>query len=302
MEILHQYQNGNTNVVLYTDGTKERTYEGEPVVVHPESIDVKITNFCLAGCSYCHEQSTGNGTHADLNVLSETLKDLSAGVELAIGGGNPLDHPDLFEFLEWMKERGLVANMTINQKHIGPFQEDILFLIERNLIKGVGISYSSSAYLPHIAPILRASDNVVFHVIMGINKVDDVDKLSEFCTAHGKDCKILILGYKNYGFGINYYLKNKNIEDNKYQWYTGLALRFKKENLTLSFDNLGLAQMKLERYFTSEAWNNFFMGGDGKYTMYIDAVKQQYATSSTTRERVSFSDKGLLEFFKGQNP
>jgi len=59
--ILHSYQNGNTLVNLYNDGTKTREYEGEPKPVFPESIDVKITNYCDAGCTFCHEKSTRLG-------------------------------------------------------------------------------------------------------------------------------------------------------------------------------------------------------------------------------------------------
>ena len=40
------------------------------------------------------------------------------------------------------------------------------------------------------------------------------------------------------------------------------------------------------------------MGSDGVWTMYIDAVNQEYAKSSTSKERVSFNDASLIHFFK----
>lgn len=64
MTIINTYKNGNTSVTLYNDGTKVREYEGTPNIVHPESIDVKITNYCDLGCAYCHESSTTEGKHA----------------------------------------------------------------------------------------------------------------------------------------------------------------------------------------------------------------------------------------------
>lgn len=298
MNILHQYTNGNTKVVLYDDGTKERTFSGTPMITHPESIDVKITNYCDAGCSFCHEQSTMAGIHGDLDKLKNVLSELPAGVEIAIGGGNPLSHPLIVPFLEWMQGHGLITNITINQKHLAPYREMILSLIEKNLVKGVGISYSAETYMPDVEPILKASDNVVFHVIMGINRVDDVEKLNNFCKSFNKECKILILGYKVFGFGINYYLKNQKIEDNKYRWYTQLANYFKTDNLTLSFDNLAIGQLNLRRYFTDEAWNRFYMGDDFVFTMYIDGVNQQYAPSSTSKTRASFNDSSLLDYFQ----
>ncbi len=297
-QIIARYLNGGTRVTIYENGTKEReTLNAEPAI-HPESIDVKISNYCDAGCSYCHEQSTKDGKHGDLASLLEVLSCLPAGVEIAIGGGNPLSHPDLINFLAALKKQGLIANITINQVHLREYKDLILDLIKKELVYGVGISYSSSAYLEDIRPILRETNNLVFHVIMGISQLSVVEELFSFCKEEGKLCKILILGYKEFGFGLNYYLKNKRIEEIKYQWYIRLASFFKREGLILSFDNLAISQLKLSRFFTKEAWQKFYMGDDGTFTCYIDGVSQNYAKSSTSTERVSFKNANLLEFFK----
>jgi organic radical activating enzyme len=297
--LLHSYKNGNVNVSLFSDGTSIREYEGEPNPDYPCSMDIKITDKCNAGCRFCHEQSTPEGQHGDLDKLLDVLKVIPAGAELAIGGGAPQQHPQLLPFLQELKSRGLVANMTINQKHFKSDHSIIMKMIQDDLVKGIGCSFNTKQYLPDILPVLKATDNLVFHVIMGINPVSDIELLYNFCRENNKKCKILILGYKQYGFGLNYYLKNKNIEDNKYQWFIKLAKYFKKKDLVLSFDNLAIDQLNLKRYFTDEGWDKFFMGKDGIFTMYIDAVKQQYAKSSTTPNRESFNDMGLLEFFKG---
>ena len=94
-----EYKNGNTTTAIFSNGTKIRSYEGTPIYDHPESIDVKITNYCDLNCAFCHEKSNLEGQHADLDRLLEVLSELPKGVELAIGGGNPLDHPDLVRFL-----------------------------------------------------------------------------------------------------------------------------------------------------------------------------------------------------------
>lgn len=307
MKTLYQYDNGNTAVKLYEDGSKERTFEGDPHPVFPESIDIKITNYCDAGCSFCHEKSTTLGNHADLNKLLNVLSVLPPGVEIAIGGGNPLSHPNLFPFLKQARRQGLVPNITINQKHIAPFKKDILNLINEGLVFGVGISYTAKSYLPAIEEIALSTDNVVFHTISGINQVSDIDELHSFSQSLNKKCKILILGYKNYGFGINYYIKNPKVESNKYSWYTQLPKYFKRDNLVLSFDNLAINQLNLKRFFTEDYWSKFYMGDDFVYTMYIDAVSQTFAPSSTSNNRVSFAKDGripapsLIDFFKKGN-
>ena len=296
--ILHQYKNGNTNVTIFSDGTKIRKYDFFSSVVHPESLDVKITNFCDIGCAYCHEKSTKNGKHADLNVLLKILSPLPAGVEIALGGGNPLSHPDLLVFLKNIKNKGLIANITINQKHILPYYNLIVDLIKEQLINGIGISYNSSFNdFNNIKNLLNISDNIVFHVIMGINDLSDISTLYDICNSQNKICKILILGYKEYGFGIKYF-KSNFVEQNKIKWFTLLSNFFKKEKLLLSFDNLAIEQLKLKRFFNNADWNKFYMGNDFTYTMYIDAIEQQYAPTSISNNRKSFYDYNLIEYFQ----
>lgn len=53
-----QYRNGNVDVTILSDGTKVRQFDGAQFVVHPETIDVKITNYCDAGCPFCFPSGT----------------------------------------------------------------------------------------------------------------------------------------------------------------------------------------------------------------------------------------------------
>lgn len=307
-QILHKYQNGNTTVTLFEDGSLEREYSSQELLTvdFPSSLDVKITNYCEPTsdnpiCAFCHEKSNLKGKHADLERLELELSPLPAGVEIAIGGGNPLSHPKLISFLQNIRKQGLIPNITINQKHVKNYQSLIEKLIADNLVFGIGISYSDPRYLNDIQPIISLTDHLVFHVIMGVNHVDDIDQLYQFCQQNNKECKVLILGYKKYGNGLNFYLKNKEVETNKYNWYTQLVKFFKYQNIILSFDNLALEQLNAKRYFTPEAWDTFYMGSDGKFTMYLDAVEQNFAVSSTSSERKNFSETNLLQSFKGIN-
>ena len=102
------YKNGNTLVAISEqDGTKIRYIpDGQtPKPVRPESIDIKITNRCLVDppCQMCHEMSGREGRHANLN--HPLLDSIEPYTELAIGGGDPFQHPDLESFLTRMKER-----------------------------------------------------------------------------------------------------------------------------------------------------------------------------------------------------
>lgn len=237
MNHIAQYKNGNTTVTILKDGTKIREYEDTPEIFHPESIDVKITDYCDMGCQYCHESSTTKGIHADLNKLLEVISELPSGVELAIGGGNPLSHPDLVGFLQALKQRGLIANITINQGHLKTYHDLLVYLIKEELVHGVGISIANNNF-SHVKPLLDITDNIVYHLIAGVNKVEIIDKLIEL----GK-CKVLVLGYKTFGFGVKYH--SKEVDDEIKRWYKHLP-RYIGE-CSLSFDNLAIEQLYVKR-------------------------------------------------------
>lgn len=282
-----KYHNGNTTVTIEPDGTKVREYFEEPLINFPESIDVKITDYCNLGCQYCHESSTLKGKHGDLLRLLDVLEELPAGVELAIGGGNPLAHPGLLEFLKNIKSRGLIANLTINQGHLQEYEEFIVSLINSDLVKGVGISITSNNF-KYIQRFKKLSKNIVYHVIAGVNKIEVLDALVEI-----GDAKILVLGYKQFGFGEKYF--NDSISNEIKRWSMYIPKYLNKS--VLSFDNLAIEQLDIKRLFTEDGWNKFYMGDDFTFTMYIDAVKNQYAPTSRSQDRKSFLNFNLIQYF-----
>lgn len=288
MDVLAKYANGNTVVTIFDDGTKIREYEGEPIVEHPESIDVKITDWCDLGCAYCHESSTKAGLHGDLNTLLDVLSELPKGVELAIGGGNPLAHPCLLNFLVELKSKGFISNITVNQLHLKKHRILLIDLIERELVNGVGISISNNNF-DSVKPFVAMTSNIVYHLIAGVTPVETATSLLKF-----KNAKILLLGYKIFGFGKTFY--GKSVEDKIRAWRKALPSFIGK--CTISFDNLAIEQLNVRRLFTDEGWEKFYMGDDFCFTMYIDAVKEQYAPTSRSERRKSFDECSLLEFFK----
>ena len=119
------YKNGNYTVHFNKDnGTKVRINNLNNLTPEfPESYDFKICNKCNMGCSFCHENSTPNGEIGDIMNL-EFINTLHPYTEIAIGGGNPLEHPDLEAFLIKCKTLNLIPSMTVHQKH---FMENLSF-------------------------------------------------------------------------------------------------------------------------------------------------------------------------------
>lgn len=168
------YKNGNYLVIFNTiTGTKVRYndldyFEAE----RPESIDLKITNRCYGVngvlCAMCHENSNECGKHGDiLNLLFiDTMLPYS---EVAIGGGDPLTHPDLIPFLEKLKDRNIIANITVNQYTFMNNIDYIKSLVDNKLIYGLGISLNEPT--DEFIEMVTQFPNAVVHVICGLVSV-----------------------------------------------------------------------------------------------------------------------------------
>ncbi len=80
----------------------------------PELVDVKVTDFCDFGCSYCYQGSTMKGKHAAVERVFEVLKACAAMrvFEVAFGGGEPTSHPDFLLMLRHAKQLGITPNFT----------------------------------------------------------------------------------------------------------------------------------------------------------------------------------------------
>lgn len=273
--LLHRYQNGNYTVLLYADGSKVRfTKDDEFSPLFPESIDLKITNYCDLGCQMCHEKSSINGKHANLDF--EFISTLKAGTELAIGGGNPLSHPDLFVFLTRMKARKVICNLTINAEHFIDNQELLKSLMTNKLIYGLGISIINDNYLSEVIAFAKNQSNTVLHLIAGI--IDE--KLIEKIANH--DLKILILGYKKIGRGLNYFSEKVN---QRIKMLKNNILSLQDSFRVIAFDNLAIEQLDLKKQLDKELFDALYMGDDGRFSMYIDLVEEKFAKSSTSSDR-----------------
>ena len=268
-----QYKNGNVKITLHSDGTKIRTFTGEPMPEFPESNDLKITNKCDINCPYCHESSLPGARGGNIYRIIQELETLPpVGIELAIGGGNPGSHPDLIFLLETLKKRNFICNITLHREHAWRIEDFIL----QDLVHGIGIS---GAKVPEFL-----WNNVIYHFIAGINNIEDIEPFK----------KILVLGFKNLGRGKK--CNQEKIKKNLDRWYKYIPMYFKEK--IISFDNLAIEQLGIKRFFTDEGWKYFYMGDDGQFSMYIDGVRGEFAISSTSKKRVSWNETSIINFFQ----
>ncbi len=282
--LLGRYENGNYTVSIFEDGTKIRVSgDDEFVPAFPESIDLKITNRCDMGCPMCHENSVPDGALS--RILTEPFLDtLHPFTELAIGGGNPLTYPSLVPFLKKLRERDIIPNMTVNEEHFVQHTGFLKALCDDRLIFGLGVSFSGRH--PELFDKLAAFPNAVIHIINGIATPTDLVQLArqEACR------KLLILGYKDFRRGENF--RHTNGDDiARNQKAIQVFLRTSGRIFdVVAFDNLAVAQLKLSEIIPEEVWEERYLGEDGAFTMYIDAVERKFAVSSTSRQRFDLLD------------
>lgn len=303
-----RYQNGNYTVSIDLDtGTKIREndldfFEAE----FPESMDLKITNKCHNGCAFCHENSTRDGKHGD--IMSPSFIDkLHPYTEIAIGGGNPLEHPDLVPFLEKLKSLKMIPSMTIRQNDFMDNLELITELADKKLIYGLGISLVTTKQDGFIETVQKFH-NAVIHVINGIVTLDELEMLAYH------NLKILILGYKE-------------VRRGKDLFYSDLAtqswiMQLRKETYDMlpqiidcrwfdvvSFDNLAIKQLNPKRLMSKEKWDEMYMGDDGidgemtSASMFIDMVERQFAKNSCSMERYPLMNNitDMYNVLRGKN-
>lgn len=285
------YRNGNYTVhINLKNGTKVREndidfFKADTV----ESFDLKITNSCDRNCAFCHENSTPNGKHGKL-FSHRFLDNLHPYTEIAVGGGNPLSHPQLEEFLQYCSEKEFIPSMTVNQIHFEKEFDRICNLLGENLIYGLGISLVKIT--PEFIEKVKQIPTAVIHVINGVHTVEQLKQLKD------NNLKILILGYKEVRRGIQNYRENKDkIDFTKTDLFINLKTIIDENWFkVVSFDNLSLKQLEVKRLLTDEEWKSMYMGDDGlegegsSASMFIDLVEGNFAKNSCSMERFPLMD------------
>nr|DAP86163.1 MAG TPA: Molybdenum cofactor biosynthesis protein A barrel, LIGAND BINDING PROTEIN [Caudoviricetes sp.] len=274
-----RYKNGNYTVSINLDnGTKIRENDLDNLTpAFAENCDVTISTVCDGGCEWCYMNCTPDGKHGDI-MNPKFLDTLHEWTELAING-NDLTHPDLIPFLEKMKKKNIIVNMTVNQKHFEAKQDMIKKLYSSKLIHGLGVSLVKPTY--EFIKLVKQYPNAVIHTIAGVTNINDY-RLLAF-----NDLKILILGYKDIGRGKKFYEENYNIGSDMTILKAWLK-RMVDGNWfnVISFDNLALEQLNVKRFLnlTDDEWNEFYMGSDGNYTFFVDLVEKKFAKNSMTSD------------------
>jgi len=284
------YINGNATINIDDSGTRIIEYNDNLKLDYPLNLDIRVSTSCSFAnniCKdFCHESAVVNGKDCDYEILQSKLNELPSGIELAIGCNTFTQN--LFDFLEWCYNKGYICNLTVNQGHINRDYPLLKLAIDKNFVKGLGISYRKTLRWNIPTDLLNYS-NTVFHVIAGIDTIEDVMLLSNKGVR-----KVLVLGEKDFGYNTGH-VDLERYEHKQWYWWIGKLFNMFE---VVSFDNLALEQLNIKRFFTQDNWNIF---NQGEYSFYIDAVNEHFKPSSRSADSINWNDTTISEYFKSLN-
>lgn len=284
MKVIYKCKNGDTDVILFDDGTREMDnhLENEPFHLEwPVSIDLNISNYCERGCPFCYQNCTKQGKSADLNVIKKKLLHPYMEVAININMGYNIDE-DFIDFLQFCKDNHIIVNATINQDDIMQRKEQIVSLQNDGLLHGIGISLTKIS--KEELEFFKDIKNVVFHVIAGLVSIDDLELLiSKF--------SVLILGYKQKGRAENTELPDMTLLK---EWLKN-NIGF-NENV-LCFDNLAIKQLGVRELLSDEEWAMLYQGDEGTISMYVNGVDMKFACNSFTKNNYDIGDYNIQQMF-----
>jgi hypothetical protein len=246
----------------------------------PFLIDLKITDFCDRGCSFCYQNSTMNGKHGNTqNILSLIYKiGLAEVFEVAIGGGEPTAHPDFLYIIHELRRNNIVPNFST--KDIAWLCDDVKRKVVLENCGGFAVSVSSKEEVASLNKVLTKYDilrnypiKVSVQVIPGLlseNVLEEI--LKEAGKGH---LQATLLGHKPVGRASG----TKALTNEK-SWVK-IVKKLSKihECPSLSIDTT-LAKLCEAELKKIKLPNWMYHIEEGKYSMYIDAVNNKFGPSS----------------------
>lgn len=121
IEILHPDQHYRTVFNQQTGFFVRKEENGWPepawAVNGPELIDLSITSYCHKGCSFCYRRANDEVFHhLSLEEVKRVVDQAAecGTLQMALGGGNPNQHPDFIPILRLIRDNGIVPSYTTN--------------------------------------------------------------------------------------------------------------------------------------------------------------------------------------------
>ena len=232
----------------------------------PELVDLSIGNRCSFGCKYCYRGSTSDQGYASQETVSRILSQLAmAGVfEVALGGGEPMQHPDLLDILG-LAPSGLALHITTRDLSWLKVPQRRRPILQR--ITAFGFSVDTEAAARKALDAFDAegiTDRLNLQVVVGAIPEARLRKILD--AAQLAYARVTLLGYKTTGFG-------SNVKPHK------VSPDVLKGRYQIGIDSV-LAKQWAPWLKKHHVWQGCYDLQEGAFSCYIDAEKQTLHRSS----------------------
>lgn len=269
--ILTQYEN-NKRLALRLSETADM----ELIPEHPELVDIKLTDVCHIGCTWCYQDSKSDSLHGDLDVIKTVIASLNPNVtEVAFGGGDVLQHPNIVEILEFSRYCGLdSSNITMNWQSIMRYEDEVKKVMP--LLDAIGVSITGVGQIKLVVEKLKEIDcytpsRICFHVIPDLYSKDFLMKILRELKEYSVESDVLFLGFKTNGRG---HTANPKHVDNMKEIFEYII----ENKLSLQCDTKFVKDyFDIVKEYGSELTYDI---KEGEYSMNIDCVENFYSQSS----------------------
>lgn len=268
-----------------------RREKGAPITRSevPELVDLSIGNGCNRGCAYCYRGSTPSGGWAPANRVLHVFNEINRAevFEVAIGGGEPFQHPQLKEILRGIPKFDLSRRgagtpaVYITTRELDWMNDKEMLYLVKEKISGFGFSVDTCADLKYAREKFEQNGfsafQINFQVVPEVIAPQELTKILSY--AAGEGLRLTLLGYKTTGRG-------KLVEPNPINARTFLA-QLKGLGLIGEEGRLGVDSVlakSWEKELGEVAWPGSYQLQDGSFSCFVDALTQMvYKNSYTPR-------------------
>lgn len=203
----------------------------------PELADISISNYCTKGCEFCYRGSSAEGAIMMLedyeHVLDSLTNEKFGGIfQVAIGGGEPLEHPQFIDILKATKSRGIIANFTTNGINLTKKYADSI----KNLVGAVAVSANKyeDICFDKIKILCDCKIKTNLHFVLDNQSI--VDAINILNGVYDEELKnlnsIIFLTFKPRGRAV----KEKCLENNSNLFEFLECVDNKKTSINIGFD------------------------------------------------------------------
>jgi radical SAM protein with 4Fe4S-binding SPASM domain len=213
----------------------------------PTEVHFAITNKCSVGCPHCY-MNAGQQDEGELDTASfKRALDVLAKMKvfhIALGGGEALERPDLFEIAQYARQKGLVPNLTTSgSKLTADIVKQMKIFGQVNIsIDGIGNSYGvfrNKDMFPiadsAIETLIEAGVSTGINCVIGRHNFDGIAGLFEY-AAKKRVNEIEFLRLKPSGRGMEKYIDERTTYEQNISLTPMLAELSAKYGITAKID------------------------------------------------------------------